>query len=110
LSAIAAGNQGSRCQTKPYPLGSPSGARKAISVAASDDGIHPAITIASPAVPESRSIILGNYADLSPRFPKDTEFEVVSCGFGRQSDLRVVDVKGKIALVAEANWSEFNIL
>ncbi|MBP9019146.1 MAG: S8 family serine peptidase, partial [Bacteroidales bacterium] len=100
LSAIAAGNQGSRCQTKPYPLGSPSGARKAISVAASDDGIHPAITIASPAVPESRSIILGNYADLSPRFPKDTEFEVVSCGFGRQSDFEGVDVKGKIALVS----------
>ena len=100
LSSIAAGNQGARCQTKPYPLGSPSGARKAISVAASDDGIHPAITIVNPLVPDSQKMILGNYADLSPRFPTDKEFEVVVCGYGRRSDFEGVDVKGKIALVS----------
>jgi len=100
LSSIAAGNQGARCQTKPYPLGSPSGARKVISVAASDDGIHPAITILNPDVPDSQKIILGNYADLSPKFPQDKEFEVVVCGYGRSSDFEGVDVKGKIVLVS----------
>ncbi|BAL81672.1 S8 family serine peptidase [Caldisericum exile] len=100
LSSISAGNQGARCQTKPYPLGSPSGARKVLSVAASDDGIHPAINIVSPTVPEGQSIILGNYADLSPAFPKDQQFEVVVCGYGRPSDFEGVDVKGKIALVS----------
>ena len=100
LSSIAAGNQGARCQTKPYPLGSPSGARKIISVAASDDGLHPAIIIASPEVSESQKTILGNYADLSPRFPTDKEFEVVACGYGRVSDFYGLDVKNKIALIS----------
>ncbi|MEF3244977.1 MAG: S8 family serine peptidase [Caldisericaceae bacterium] len=100
LSSVSAGNSGARCQTKPYPLGSPSAARKVISVAASDDGVHPAITIANPEVPESQKTILGNYADLSPKFPKDTDFEVVACGYGRPSDFEGIDVKGKIALVS----------
>lgn len=100
LSSVSAGNQGARCQTKPYPLGSPSGARKVISVAASDDGVHPAINIVSPSIPESQKIILGNYADLSPAFPSDKEFEVVPCGYGRPSDFEGVDVKGKIALIS----------
>jgi len=100
LSSVAAGNQGARCQTKPYPLGAPSGARKVISVAASDDGVHPAINIVSPTVPEERKVILGNYADLSPAFPTDKEFEVVPCGYGRPSDFEGVDVKGKIALIS----------
>jgi len=100
LSSIAAGNQGSRCQTKPYPLGSPSGARRVISVAASDDGVHPSIAIVSPDISDFQKTILGNYADLSPRFPQDREFEVVVCGYGRNSDFEGVDVKGKIALVS----------
>ncbi len=100
LSSIAAGNQGARCQTKPYPLGSPSGARKAISVAASDDGVHPSINIVNPEVPSSQKMITGNYADLSPKFSKDTDFEIVVCGYGREADFEGVDVKGKIALVS----------
>ena len=100
LSSIAAGNQGARCQTKPYPLGSPSGARKAISVAASDDGVHPSINIVNPAVPSSQKTIMGNYADLSPKFSKDADFEIVVCGYGRPSDFEGKDVKGKIALVS----------
>jgi len=100
LSSIAAGNQGARCQTKPYPLGSPSGARKAISVAASDDGVHPSINIMNPVVPPSQKMIMGNYADLSPKFPQDTDFEVVVCGYGRPADFEGIDVKGKIALVS----------
>jgi len=100
LSSIAAGNAGARCQTKPYPLGAPSGARKAISVAASDDGVHPSINIVNPDVPSSQNMIMGNYADLSPKFPQDKEFEVVPCGYGRASDFEGVDVKGKIALVS----------
>jgi len=100
LSSIAAGNQGARCQTKPYPLGSPSGARKVISVAASDDGLHPAVVISSPDVLETQKTILGNYADLSPRFPIDKEFEVVACGYGRVSDFYGLDVKNKIALIS----------
>ncbi|MGB9770215.1 S8 family serine peptidase [Caldisericum exile] len=100
LSSISAGNQGARCQTKPYPLGAPSGARKVLSVAASDDGVHPAINIISPNVPSGQGLILGNYADLSPAFPKDQEFEVVPCGYGRTSDFEGVNVKGKIALIS----------
>ena len=100
LSSIAAGNQGARCQTKPYPLGSPSGARKVISVAASDDGLHPAVVISGPDVLETQKTILGNYADLSPRFPTDKEFEVVTCGYGRVSDFYGLDVKNKIALIS----------
>jgi minor extracellular serine protease Vpr len=100
LSAVAAGNQGSRCESTPYPLGAPSGAPKVISVAASDDGLHPSINIVSPSVPENQRIITGNYADLSPDFPQDEEFEVVPCGYGRKSDFASVNVKGKIALVS----------
>jgi len=100
LSAVAAGNQGSRCESTPYPLGAPSGAPKVISVAASDDGLHPSISIVSPTVPKNQSIITGNYADLSPDFPSGKEFEVVPCGYGRKSDFANVDVKGKIALVS----------
>lgn len=100
LSAVAAGNQGSRCESTPFPLGAPSGARKVIAVAASDDGLHPAINIVTPSVPENHRIIMGNYADLSPAFPANKEFEVVPCGFGRKSDFASVDVKGKIALVS----------
>ncbi len=101
LSAVAAGNQGSRCASTPYPLGAPSGAPKVIAVAASDDGLHPAINIIAPKdVPQNETLILGNYADLSPDFPTDKEFEVVNCGYGRKSDFEGVDVKGKIALVS----------
>ena len=100
LSAVAAGNQGSRCESTPYPLGAPSGARKVIAVAASDDGLHPSINIVAPSVPENQNVITGNYADLSPNFPADKEFEVVPCSYGRKSDFANVDVKGKIALVS----------
>ena len=101
LAAVAAGNQGARCETTPYPLGSPAGAPKVIAVAASDDGLHPAISIVSPAsLPKDMALILGNYADLSPDFPADEEFSVVPCGYGRKSDFVNVDVKGKIALVS----------
>ncbi len=101
LAAVAAGNQGARCDSTPYPLGAPSGAPKVIAVAASDDGLHPAINIVSPQdVPQNETLILGNYADLSPDFPEDKEFEVVNCGYGRKSDFANVDVKGKIALVS----------
>ena len=100
LAAVAAGNQGSRCISTPYPLGSPSGAPKVISVAASDDGLHPSIEIISPEIPEYQKNITGNYADLSPKFPADKTFEVVACGYGRKSDFYGKDVKGKIALVS----------
>ena len=100
LSAVAAGNQGSRCESTPYPLGAPSGARKVIAVAASDDGLHPSINIVNPSVPENQNVITGNYADLSPDFPADKEFEVATCSYGRKSDFANINVKGKIALVS----------
>jgi len=99
LSSVAAGNDGSRCQPTPYPISRPSTASKVISVAASDDGAHPSLTIVSPDVPNANQKITGNYADLSPKFPFDQELGVVLTGFGRKSDFANVDVKGKIALV-----------
>jgi minor extracellular serine protease Vpr len=99
LSAVAAGNDGSRCQPTPYPISKPSTASKVISVAASDDGTHPYISITNPVVP-SITTITGNYADLSPKFLADKELEVVLAGYGRKSDFANVDVKGKIALVS----------
>ena len=99
LASVAAGNQGSRCITTPYPLGSPSGARKVISVAASDDAIHPEIKIQSPAI-TLQSPIMGDYADVSPQFTENQVFDVVDCGYGRKEDFYGKDVKGKIALIA----------
>ncbi len=98
LSAIAAGNQGARSESTPYPLGSPAGAPKAIAVAASDDAAHPAIKVVAPSGFEKE--IIGDYADVSPAFPQNKAFEVVACGYGSKADFYGRDLKGKIALVS----------
>jgi minor extracellular serine protease Vpr len=103
LSAIAAGNQGARSKSTPYPLGSPSGAPKVISVAAADDAAHPAIDIVAPKGFEKE--IMGDYADVSPKFP-DGEFEVVNCGYGSKADFYGKDLTGKIALVSRGPIGE----
>ena len=103
LSAVAAGNQGARCESTPYPLGSPSGAPKVISVAAADDAAHPAIEVVAPKGFEKE--IMGDYADVSPKFP-DGEFEVVNCGYGSKADFYGKDLTGKIALVSRGPIGE----
>ncbi len=104
LSAIAAGNQGARSKSTPYPLGSPAGAPKAIAVAAADDAAHPAIKVVAPEGFEKE--IIGDYADVSPPFPAGKEFEVVPCGYGSKSDFYGLNLKGKIALVSRGPIGE----
>ena len=103
LSAVAAGNQGARSKSTPYPLGSPSGAPKVISVAAADDAAHPAIDVVAPKGFEKE--IMGDYADVSPKFP-DGKFEVVNCGYGSKADFYGKDLTGKIALVSRGPIGE----
>ena len=103
LSAVAAGNQGARSKSTPYPLGSPSGAPKVISVAAADDAAHPAIDVVEPKGFEKE--IMGDYADVSPKFPGG-EFEVVNCGYGSKADFYGKDLTGKIALVSRGPIGE----
>ena len=98
LAAISAGNQGARSKSTPYPLGSPAGARKVIAVAASDDAHHPSIFVAAPLTYEKT--IMGDYADVSPKFPTVEEYEVVACGFGSKADVYGLDLTGKIALIS----------
>ena len=98
LSAVAAGNQGARSKSTPYPLGAPAGARKVIAVGASDDAKHPSISVIAPKGYEKT--IIGDYADVSPKFPTDKEYEVVACGYGSKADLYGLDLKGKIALIS----------
>ncbi len=104
LSAIAAGNQGARSKSTPYPLGSPAGAPKAIAVAAADDAAHPSIEVVAPRGFEKE--IIGDYADVSPPFPADKEFNVVPCGYGSKTDFYGLDLKGKIALVSRGPIGE----
>lgn len=104
LAAIAAGNQGARSKSTPYPLGSPAGAPKVISVAAADDAAHPAIQVVMPEA--FKKELIGDYADVSPSFTKDKAYEVVSCGYGSKADFYGLDLTGKIALVSRGPVGE----
>lgn len=101
----SAGNNGSRCLTQPYVVGTPSTYMPVISVAASDDMKHPEISVTNP--PGENMRILGREFDLPPKWP-DSEWEVVDCGYGYPSDFEGIDVKGKIALIQRGPITDKN--
>ena len=98
IVVAAAGNEGVRCKETRWPISSPSSAKKAISVAASDD-FGRSLNIVSPDGYEDVFIPYRQFAD-APEFEEGKGYEVIDCGFGRYpKDFEGKDVKGKVVLI-----------
>jgi len=101
----AAGNDGSRIEGNPWPIHAPGVFLNMIQVAASDDrGIQP-IELQYPSS-WSRTV-LANLARYTPPFSEELNgLEIVDVGYGRKSDFKEVEVKGKIALISRGPREE----
>ena len=97
IVVAAAGNEGIRSKELRWPISAPSSAKKAISVAASDEG-GGSVNILSPGGFEDRFIPF-TYGDGVPEFEEGKEYELVECGYGREKDFEGKDLTGKLALI-----------
>lgn len=96
---VAAGNDGSRAKSNPFPIHAPGIFDKVIQVAGSDDRMYFAIHVRSG----NGTITRMNSYKFPYTPPFKAEFSglpLVNCGYGRPEDFSGVDVKGKIAFIS----------